>query len=283
MHVGASLCQVPEWQLISVLTEFRRVLVPGGVIRIAAYDLEAAIEAYERRDDAFFWDETGHRAERAGRQLVDWGAARSLLSGPLLVRALHDAGFADAAVQPFQLSGYDLVLAAADRFEAQCVRVEAVNGGAWPMPDLPRGPEGTHLSWADDRCASVDVTWLAPPGSSGSVRLNEGEAGRWATVPARCWSTVDGNDAPVIQRAHLTDVRPGGTYRYEVVVERADGEVRRSGPQSFRGCPSSRRSPSCWRSSPTPGSRVGRRPLGRHRGRHRCRPACGPPHRPGGW
>src|SRR5919106_4217183 len=49
-----ALPEVPYQELVPVLGELRRVLKPGGVLRLALPDLERGIEAYRRGDRDYF-------------------------------------------------------------------------------------------------------------------------------------------------------------------------------------------------------------------------------------
>ena len=49
-----SLPEIPYTELVPTLVELRRVLKPGGVLRLALPDLDKGIEAYHRRDSSYF-------------------------------------------------------------------------------------------------------------------------------------------------------------------------------------------------------------------------------------
>ena len=48
-----ALQEIPYRELVPVLRELRRVLKPGGVLRMGLPDLDRAIEAYVRRDSGY--------------------------------------------------------------------------------------------------------------------------------------------------------------------------------------------------------------------------------------
>ena len=87
---------IPE--LVPALAELRRVLRPGGVLRLVLPDLEKAIRAYLRADEHYFQVEDAQAKSLGGRFIVHmlWhGYSRTLFVGDFLEELLMKAGFMD--------------------------------------------------------------------------------------------------------------------------------------------------------------------------------------------
>ena len=91
-----SLPEIPFTELVPTLDELRRVLKPGGVLRIALPDLDKGIEAYHRRDSTYF-KVPDEDAESVGAkfvtQMVWYGYSRSLFTHEFIEEQLLKAGF----------------------------------------------------------------------------------------------------------------------------------------------------------------------------------------------
>lgn len=93
-----ALPEVPYTELIPVLQELRRVLKPGGFLRLALPDLLKGIDAYYRNDLDYFLvpDED---AKSIGAKLVtqlNWyGYSRTLFTRDFIEEQLYKAGFSE--------------------------------------------------------------------------------------------------------------------------------------------------------------------------------------------
>jgi SAM-dependent methyltransferase len=94
MHV---LQDLPYDEIALALRELRRVIVPGGVLRVGVPDLDRAIAAYLRGDAAYFYVPDTD-AERVGAKLVTqivwYGSVRTPFTYDFARESLARAGFA---------------------------------------------------------------------------------------------------------------------------------------------------------------------------------------------
>jgi GT2 family glycosyltransferase len=234
VFVGPSIGQVVPWELVDVLTEFRRVITAGGRIHVAAYDLDASVLAYVRNDRDFFWDQPfEHRSGDLAAQLLDNGATRSLLTAPILEELLRSAGFDDPQASPAAAFGAEAVTP--PPLDPYCCHVEATNAAGWSRTTAANTPASIHLAWGDPQCRTVDVVWTAPAPSTGSVRFRtDGTA--WSEQLATSWSTIDGSHAPQVFRATLGPLRLGSVYEYEI-AHHAERRTHTSARSTFRTLP----------------------------------------------
>jgi SAM-dependent methyltransferase len=92
-----ALPEIPYDDLVPVLTELRRVLKHGGVLRLALPDLERGVAAYERGDRDYFLipdDEWRDIGSKLVVQLAWYGYSRTLFVRGFVDELLHKAGFA---------------------------------------------------------------------------------------------------------------------------------------------------------------------------------------------
>lgn len=99
-----ALQMIPYSDLLPVLTELRRVLRVGGVLRVSVPDLERAWRAYEQGDGGHFLIDD--RIERSvdGKlcsYLSQCGSTRSVFTGAWLCELVRRAGFTDAWLVKF--------------------------------------------------------------------------------------------------------------------------------------------------------------------------------------
>jgi SAM-dependent methyltransferase len=93
-----ALPEVPYSDLVPVLTELRRVLKPGGTLRLGLPNMEHAFDAYRRgeRDWVLIPDE--EMSSAGGKliaQLVWYGYSRTLFVPEFAEELLRKAGFAE--------------------------------------------------------------------------------------------------------------------------------------------------------------------------------------------
>jgi SAM-dependent methyltransferase len=93
-----ALPEVPYSELVPVLEELRRVLSPGGYLRLALPDLEKGFEAYQRGDRGYFLVPDDDMKTLGGKlivQLIWYGYSRTLFVRDFIEELLRKAGFED--------------------------------------------------------------------------------------------------------------------------------------------------------------------------------------------
>lgn len=91
-----ALPEVPYDGLVPVLQELRRVLRPGGVIRLCLPDLLKGIEAYRRGDRDYFLipdEDAKSIGAKLITQLIWYGYSRTLFTSEFIEEMLIKAGF----------------------------------------------------------------------------------------------------------------------------------------------------------------------------------------------
>jgi predicted SAM-dependent methyltransferase len=125
-----SLPEIPFTELVPTLAELRRVLKPGGVLRLALPDLDKGIAAYHRRDADYFKvpDEDARSVgAKFVTQMVWYGYSRSLFTYEFTEELLQKAGFAGIFRSAFkQTAGPFPEIVDLDNRERESLFVEAV-------------------------------------------------------------------------------------------------------------------------------------------------------------
>ena len=157
--------------LIPVLKELRRVLKPGGVLRLALPDLRRGMAAYERGDREYCLVPDEEMVSLGGKlvaQLIWFGYSRTLFVPAFAEELLHKAGFRQVTTLAYRttVSAYPEIVELDNR-EDESLFVEACNShrldpcgppathsaaeGALPprVQSAPRGPSGTQISFRD--------------------------------------------------------------------------------------------------------------------------------------
>jgi SAM-dependent methyltransferase len=91
-----ALPEMPYEYLVPALQELRRVLKPGGVLRVALPDLLKGVHAYERGDRDYFLvpdEDVKSLGAKLIVQLIWYGYSRTLFTAEFIEEMLYKAGF----------------------------------------------------------------------------------------------------------------------------------------------------------------------------------------------
>jgi predicted SAM-dependent methyltransferase len=125
-----ALPEIPYPELVPTLEELRRVLKPGGVLRLALPDIEKGFEAYRGGDRDYFlvpdeeWSKLGSKFIV---QMIWYGYSRTLFTPDFAQELLQKAGFSQVAGCAFKQtrSAYPEIVELDNR-ERESLFVEAV-------------------------------------------------------------------------------------------------------------------------------------------------------------
>jgi SAM-dependent methyltransferase len=127
----STLEHIPEESLRAILKELRRVLRPGGVLRVGLPDLERAIEAWLRQDKAYFYipdDETCTLGGKLIVQAIWYGSTRTPFTWDFFHELATKAGFREVTRCKFRhTAGPWADIVELDNRERETLFVESVN------------------------------------------------------------------------------------------------------------------------------------------------------------
>lgn len=125
-----ALPEVPYPDLVPVLQELRRVLKPGGVLRLGLPDLDKGIQAYLNNDHDYFMipdDEAKRIGTKFIVQMIWYGWTRTLFTRDFIEELLYKAGFQRVCHVEFKQTGSPFAgIVALDNREQESLFVEAI-------------------------------------------------------------------------------------------------------------------------------------------------------------
>jgi predicted O-methyltransferase YrrM len=125
-----ALQTIPHPDLVPVLQELRRVLKPGGVLRLGLPDLGRGVAAWQRGDRDYFQvpdEDASCLSGKLATQLVWYGYSVSLFTPEWIGELLERAGFASVHPCGFQATSSAIdEIVSLDNREAETLFVEAV-------------------------------------------------------------------------------------------------------------------------------------------------------------
>ena len=124
-----ALPEVPYDAIVPVLRELRRVIKPGGILRLCLPDLIKGIRAYERGDREYFLvpdEDAKSLGAKLITQLIWYGYSRTLFTSEFIEEMLLKAGFARVEHCAYrQTSGPHPEIVDLDNREPESLYVEA--------------------------------------------------------------------------------------------------------------------------------------------------------------
>jgi predicted SAM-dependent methyltransferase len=219
---------LPEFsypEIVPVLEELRRVLKPGGTLRLALPDLQRGIDAYLAADDDYFQvdpDEVRSRGGRFVTHMIWYGYSRTLFTTDFALELLEKAGFSEVTACSFRRSASDVAgIVELDNRERESLFVE----GRKPLGAEP--PKKSRASWfavgspgynpAVARREQIRVIAVSEEDSSDGIRKSHLDA-------PTSGSELDSNTLKIVGWAVGKEAPVGSV---EVV---ADGEVVATAP-----------------------------------------------------
>jgi SAM-dependent methyltransferase len=123
-----ALPMIPYRELVPALQELRRVLRPGGVLRLGLPDLDKAIEAYRSGDRSYFLVPDDDEPTLGGKlivQLLWYGWSVTLFTEDFTLDLLQRAGFRDVRLCSFrQTASEHAAIVSLDNREHESLFVE---------------------------------------------------------------------------------------------------------------------------------------------------------------
>jgi acid phosphatase type 7 len=199
------------------LRELRRVLRPGGVLRLCLFDLDRELEGFSGGRDDPRWHDWDTRSGNFISHLLRFNYVKTPLNFEFARELLEKAGFESIRRSTCgQTSGPHAEVAELDIGDEYSFYVEAFRPRAAPVAVTEgEAPSRICLSWTEDPSTTLTVTWRAP--------TRDGPPGAEIREPGlRDWNRVEGKAVDTLRRdvllhrATFRGLKPNTEYEYRV-------------------------------------------------------------------
>lgn len=234
IEYAVSIHALPELEygaVVPALRELKRVLKPGGVLRLVLPDLQKAIDAYARRDHRYFRLVEEDAATLGGRlitQILWYGYSRTLFTSDFTAELLAKAGYVDVvSCQPHRTASRFSEIVEFDNREEESLYIE----GAKPDPGSGLTPGYNRRPLMKANLEVLDISTEAFDGGPLKAGYLDGPVAGYSTEgdSLRIVGWVVGDEAQVKEVEIVSE---------HSVVGRAPVDVERQGVKDqFEGIP----------------------------------------------
>ena len=175
-------------ELRSALRELRRVLKPGGTLRLGVADLDKAIDAYKNGQSNYFWSwDWKSLGGRFITQVLNHNVVRTPLTYEFVDELLQAAGFANVCRVAYrQTTGHHPEIVALDTRPDDSFFVEATKPFAIQAAEKtqPRGANQVHVSWTMDPVQPSRLRGTRPEKNRAPRWRTRQRSGAWSRISA---------------------------------------------------------------------------------------------------
>jgi hypothetical protein len=202
---------------LTALKELRRVLRPGGVLRLCLFDLDREIEGLSGGRDDAPWQDWDTRSGNFISHLLRYNYVKTPLNFEFVRELLEKAGFESVRRSTCgQTSGPHAGVTELDVEDEYSFYVEAVR----PRPARVavtehEAPSRICLSWTADPSTTLTVTWRAPtPAGPPGAEIRERGLRDWNRAEAEAVNSLRRD--VFLYRATFRGLKPNTEYEYHV-------------------------------------------------------------------
>ena len=238
------------YDLLQALREIRRVLEPGGRLRLEYRDLDKAIVAYQAGARERFWaTEWSTLGGNFVTEVLEYNAVLTPLTPEFAREILEAAGFECSPPAEDAPSGDDWPASRggpremSSFIEASKPRSIEILKARLSAPGIGAGAEEVHVSWGEDPATTLKVLFRTRPEEGfGFVEHRLAGAEGWARAVA---SRVEYSSAGVLHEATIRGLAPGSDVEYRM-LSNVGATTRTSEVFRTRTAPSSEAEDFCF-------------------------------------